>query len=142
VDAGFKVRELVAGSNLFDVILPSGMIKEANKANLKEKLALLAPIKKNTMWLSLGGNQISDEDLKALEGFENLQLLKLERNPITDSGVDALTNLKGLTALNLFGTKVTSVSLTKFTEFPKLKKVYLWNTAVTKEEVAVFKANT
>ena len=139
VNAGFKVRELVAESNLYDVILPSGMVKDANSDEISKKLELLKPLKGNILWLSLGNNNIKDSNLQAISGFNNLQLLKLEKNPITDAGIDNLKELNNMTSLNLFGTEITKESLPKFSNFPKLKKVYVWNTKISKEEVADFK---
>ncbi len=140
IDAGFKVRELVAESNLFDVILPTGKIKKENLEELSSKLALLQPLKNNIVWLSVGGNHITDNELKVFKGFENLQLLKLERNPITDKGISSFPELKNLTSLNLFGTEITKSSLTQLDKFPKLKKVYVWNTGITKEDVMAYEA--
>ncbi|KZS38389.1 hypothetical protein AWE51_17690 [Aquimarina aggregata] len=139
IDAGFKIRELVADSNLFDVILPAGTINQENITDVKIKLELLKPLKKNIIWLSVGDNNISDNDLSIFDGFENLQLLKLEKNPITDKGISLCPELKKLTALNLFGTKVSKSSLELLNKFPKLEKLYVWNTNITKEDVQAYR---
>ncbi len=140
IDRGFKVRELVASSNMFDIILPSGSnTKDQN--NLTEQLKLLKPLKKNVIWLSLGDNNITDKELLVFEGFENLKLLKLDRNPITDKGISSLPELRSLEALNLFGTQITKSSLNDLDKFPKLKKVYVWNTNITKEDLKEYHAN-
>jgi len=141
IKGGFKVRELVAASNLFEVVLPIGTIKKENTEALKAKLALLAPLRKNIIRLSLGGNQLTDSDLAILEGFDNLQLLKLERNPISDQGITKMTALKSLTSLNLFSTQITKATLDRLDKFPKLKNVHVWNTSITKDDASSFMAS-
>jgi len=140
IASGFKIRELVASSNMFDVILPSGSFDKEDAVDLKSTLSLLTPIRKNIVWLSLGDNHITDAELSVFEGFENLKLLKLDRNPITDQGILELPSLKSLKALNLFGTQVTKSSLKNFEKFPKLEKVYVWNTQITKEDLSQYTA--
>jgi len=133
VKEGFKIRELVFESNLYEVILPSQYIK--NVSDVQSKIAKLTKIKENILWLSLNDNLLTDSDLHIVSKFNNLQILKLNKNSITDKGIQFLKENKSISSLNLYETKITKNSLEVFSKMAGLKKVYVWKTFITKDDV-------
>lgn len=138
---GFKVRELVFESNLYEIVLQSTSIPNGTTAELGPKLKKLQLIKENILWLSLNGNSIEDEYLDGFAQFTNLQKLDLGNNPITDIGVSKLTTLSNLRGLNLYKTKITAKSLDYFSQMENLRRAYVWGTAISKNNVEKLKSN-
>lgn len=59
--------------------------------------------------VAFGPNEVTDKDLKCLEGLTKLVWLTLDHNPeVTDSGMIHLAGLAKLDSLYITGTKVTS----------------------------------
>ena len=139
-DAGFKIRELIFGSGLYEVVLPSGSVTSKDGGELEGKLEKLLPLKLNILWLSLKDNKVQDKHLKTIGQFVNLQKLEIEKNPITDVGIAELTGIQSMTGLNLYQTKITASSFENFLKMKGLKRVYVWGTTITVDEVASFRA--
>ncbi|MBC8766360.1 hypothetical protein H4O18_00010 [Arenibacter sp. BSSL-BM3] len=138
---GFKIRELIFESGLYEIVLPPQSITSKNGSELDMKLESLLPIKDNIMWLSLKNNKVQDKHLKTISKFVNLQKLEIEKNPITDTGIGEILANQSLTGLNLYQTKITAMSLENFAKMKRLKRVYAWGTAITQEEVDRFAVN-
>ncbi|PXX31757.1 DUF2231 domain-containing protein [Arenibacter sp. ARW7G5Y1] len=138
VSAGFKVRELIFESGLYEVVLPPNFINSSNSDDLDGKLEMLLPMKDNIIWLSLKDNDVQDRHLKTIGQFVNLQKVELEKNPITDKGIAEIIGIQSITGLNLYQTKITASSLDNFLKMKGLKRVYVWGTAITEDEVARF----
>ncbi|EAR02900.1 DUF2231 domain-containing protein [Maribacter sp. HTCC2170] len=138
---GFRIRELIFGSNLYEVVLPAKTISKANLEIWDEKLQKLLKIKENIISLSLADNYLNDKHLKSIGQFQNLKKLRIHNNPITDFGVAALVSSKNITRLNLYGTKITKASLDTFSKMEYLEKVYVWKTTITKENIQPYIAN-
>ncbi|MCL6266320.1 c-type cytochrome domain-containing protein [Flagellimonas myxillae] len=132
-DYGFKIRELVAGTNLFDVAVTSNNPK-ITATTMPGMIRELALIKSNIIWLSLPDNKVNDDDLKTIATFENLRKLRLEKNPITDIGVGHLSTLQNLESLNLYQTKITQKSIPVFSSMQNLQSVYVWGTEIQQDE--------
>ncbi|WP_255452826.1 DUF2231 domain-containing protein [Aquimarina sp. RZ0] len=132
--SGFRIRELIAGSNLLDIALTSGQ-KGVTADKLTRMMTQLTKIEKNIIWLSLPANGITDEHLKTIAKFQNLKKLKLEKNPITDIGIEYLSVLENLESLNVYQTNITQSSIPVFLKMKRLKKVYIWGTAIDKEKL-------
>ncbi|MFK5973189.1 MAG: hypothetical protein QM485_07900 [Flavobacteriaceae bacterium] len=132
---GFVVKELVSGSNLFDVSLPPNTITTQNLEELEEKLQKLLTIKSNILKLDLASNKLGDKDIKTIAQFHNLRQLQLQENPVGDQGITYLKELSALTSINLYKTNVSKLSLPVFMEMPNLEKVYAWQTALTNEDI-------
>jgi uncharacterized membrane protein len=139
---GFRISELVFDSNIYEVVLPAQTITENNAKDINSKLAKLLKIKDNVLWLYLEDNQITDEHLKALNQFKNLQKLKLNNNSITDKGVSRLVNLKNVESINLCNTKISKESLAFFNKINKLKKVYVWKTLINQKDLDSIQRDT
>lgn len=131
--SGFRIRELVAASNLLDIALPSDLSITQDK--LTAMMTQLTKIDENIIWLSLPSNEVTDEHLKIIAKFQNLRKLKLEKNPITDAGVTYLSVLEKLESLNVYQTNITQSSIPVFLKMKSLKKVYIWGTAIDKEKL-------
>ncbi len=130
---GVKIREIVAETNQLDIaMLPVG--KKPDAETIQDLLNELAKIKDNIVWLSLPGNDISNDHLKTISTFTNLQRLGLEKNNISDEGVKHLTALEHLKSLNLHSNKgITDSSLKTFSEMKSLKNIYTWGTSITRK---------
>jgi uncharacterized membrane protein len=98
-----------------------------------EQLALLQPLAPVVQRLDLGETGVTDEGLKSLRPFNNLQMLKLDRTVISDVGLAALKDLPSLHSLTLFSTSITDAGAKALEDFPALKSVYLWDTQVSNE---------
>ncbi len=97
-------------------------------------LELLYPLKKNIIWLKLGGTKISDNALHHIGTFENLTRLSLDHTAITDAGLMELKNLKNLRYLNLANTSISIDGFIKLKSLSNLTSVYLYQTQIKKED--------
>jgi uncharacterized membrane protein/mono/diheme cytochrome c family protein len=97
-------------------------------------MQLLLPLKKQLVWLKLGGTKIGDSALLQIGQCNNLMRVQLEHTAISDAGLAALKNLHQLKYLNLVGTKVTAKGLEQLKDLKKLKSLYLYQTKVEKSE--------
>lgn len=138
VTAGFHVRELVFGSNLYEVVLPKGSVTSGSEIQIDEKLAKLLPIKDHILWLSLKNSGLTDKHLETIGGFINLQKLEIQENPITDHGIAAIVNCADIVGLNLLHTRITKSSLETFTKMGRLERVYVLGTGITDKDVLAF----
>jgi len=138
-DAGFKIRELVFESGLYEVVLPPKFISVGDDGDLDTKLGKLLSIRDNVIWLSLKDNHVQDKHLKTISQFVNLQKLEIEKNPITDLGIAEIKEIQSITGLNVYQTKITASSLGSFVKMKGLKRVYVWGTAITEDEVTKFR---
>ena len=84
--------------------------------------------------LNLSKMPVTDNDLKIIGDFRNLEQINLNFSKITGKGLKSLQSLKELNSLSLAGTEVTAESLQSVLELPKLKELFVWNTKVTEEE--------
>ncbi|WP_435313464.1 c-type cytochrome domain-containing protein [Cellulophaga fucicola] len=140
---GFKLKELVFESNLFEVVLAPNTVVEGKENQLKAKLEKLLPIKENIIWLSIENNKLTDENVQIVSQFTNIQKLKLSENPISDNAIQHLLKLKNMTSVNLFGTKITSKSLEVFSKMENLKYAYVWQTNIEQKDLEGYnKTNT
>jgi hypothetical protein len=96
-----------------------------------KEVALLLPLKKQLVWLKLGGTPISDSALKTISQCTNLYALWLDHTAITDAGLNALQSLKNLQTLNLVGTAVTATGVLKLQALKNLKSLYLYQTKIS-----------
>jgi mono/diheme cytochrome c family protein len=93
----------------------------------------------NLVELDLGGTKVTDKGLEHLAGLTNMVRLHLERTAITGSGLVHLKDMAKLNYLNLYGTQVTDEALEPLKGLPKLRKLYLWQAQVTGEGAAKLK---
>ncbi len=125
---GFTVRELVAGTNSYDVIFPASKLKEG--AMLMDVVKALGMISENIVWLNLSGIGLEDSHMKELPPMPHLEKLRLEKNQITNEGIAHLLDFKSLKVINLYENPISEEAKVYFAQLPKLEKVYGWKTGL------------
>lgn len=133
--AGFAVRPVAQDSNLLDIDFT------ADRDVADADFALLGAIAPQVLRLNLRDANVGDNQLAALEAFENLSRLRLELNPVTAAGVAHLTGLPRLSYLNLYGAAVGDDMLPLARQMEALERLYLWGTEVTDAGLAQFQAD-
>ena len=127
-EAGVIVLPVAVNSNYLQANFVS--IKKVDN----KTISLLAPIRKQLVWLKLANASLSNESISIISSCTNLTRLSLEYSNITDSRLAVLTNLTGLQYLNLVGTPVTLMGVIQLKSLPHLTTIYLAQTAVEKKE--------
>lgn len=97
-------------------------------------LKLLEPLKKQLIWLKLGGKKITDANLSSISKLTSLTRLYLDRTKITDIGLSQLKNLSQLQYINLVGTGVTGKGLEQLKELKNLRQVFIYQTGISATE--------
>lgn len=105
-----------------------------------EDIHLLEPLRKNIIWLKLGGTKITDKALHQISSFENLRRLSLDHTAISNTGMIELANLKELQYLNVVGTSISAKGLLSLEPLSKLKTLYVYQTALKKEDWYMLKS--
>ena len=131
-DTGFEIRELMAGSNALDVILPATL---SDSSKIDQYMQALLPIKANIYWLSLNGTSLNNSHLEQIGSFEQVRNLKLANNSISDEGVKHLSGLHNLVSINLFGTQVTMSSIQVLGSLQSLESLYVWKSSLSQEDL-------
>ena len=115
---------------------PALLVNIYNKSTYKPAiLKELSPIKKQIISLNLNKMPVSDDDLKIIAQFENLQKLNLNFTNISGTGLKYLVSLKHLNALSLSGTKVNYNFVKQLQNMKNLKQLTLWNTGLAESEM-------
>lgn len=99
-------------------------------------LEALKEIKDQLVVLNLSKMPVTDNDLKVIATFTNLEKLNLNYSRVEGSGLPALQSLKHLSSLSLAGTSVTSSSLEPILKMASLRELFVWNTKISEEEKA------
>lgn len=81
--------------------------------------------------LNLPNQSISDEDVKRISQFTQLQTLDLANNPITNRGLSELRDLTALTYLNVAGTQINDEGLSQLDTLTNLQNLNTKKTKVT-----------
>ena len=97
-------------------------------------LQLLAPLKKQLIWLKLSNSKVVDSNLVNIARLSSITRLFLDKTMVTDMGMQQLKNLSGLQYLNLVGTKVTASGVSQLTSFKNLQHLYLYQTSISASE--------
>jgi uncharacterized membrane protein/mono/diheme cytochrome c family protein len=97
-------------------------------------LQLLEQLKKQLLWIKLGGKKISDQNLAAISKLSSLTRLHLERTGVTDNGIATIKSLSQLQYLNLVGTAVTAKGMEELKELKNLKQIFIYQTGITSNE--------
>ena len=102
-----------------------------NAVNIKDAdLALLLPLRRQLVWLKLGGQPVGDSGMAVVGQCAALTVLHLNDTRVTDRGLVVLGSLHGLRLLNLVGTGVTAAGVVALDSLKRLESVYLYRTAV------------
>lgn len=113
-------------------------VVNASKDFGDDALKELEPVAERIVWLDLARSQVSDEGMKIVGKFYNVERLHLENTKVTDAGIAELKSLRNLEYLNLYGTEVTNQIFDTFAVLPNLKKLYLWQTNVESSAARAF----
>jgi hypothetical protein len=104
-------------------------LRDSTVAQL-EKLG--ATIEWDAVAVNLVATKVTDDDLRSLTMFPNLQTVHLHHTGISDAGLVNLKGLKSLTTLDLFDTRVTDAGLEHLAEWmPHLEWLELYDTQIT-----------
>lgn len=128
-DRGIAVVSIAQNSNY----LSANFI--AVESFTEKDLQLLAPLKKQLIWLKLGNMPLSDAGLEMVGKLSNLTRLYLQKTTITDRGLQQLSNLSELQYLNLAWTKVSAKGLDQLKGLKNLRQLYLFKTSISGEEL-------
>ncbi len=103
-------------------------IKESFKSTSLEELL---EVESQLVVLNLSKMPVTDNDLKIIGTFSNLEKLNLNFSKISGSGLSSLQSLRNLTSLSLAGTAVTAESLAPVLAISSLRELFIWNTKIT-----------
>lgn len=103
------------------------------------RLKELAALKDNIVILNLANMPVTDEDVKQISAFTNLQQLNLSFTKITGAAISSLSSLKKLKLLSLSGNTLTIQSLNSLQRMTGLNELYLWQTGITDNDIASLK---
>lgn len=92
--------------------------------------------------LMLNNSAVSDDDIAAVAGRTDLQVLFLRGTAITDAGMAHLATATGLYQLDLSGTKITDAGLVYLARMEHLVGLQLAETAVTDDGLRLLAALT
>lgn len=106
-------------------------IRESFKSTALEELK---EVREQLVVLNLSRMPVTDDDLKVIGSFPNLEKLNLNFSKVTGTGLSSLAELKNLSSLSLAGTAVTAGSLAPVLRMASLRELFVWNTKVTEEE--------
>jgi uncharacterized membrane protein len=96
-----------------------------------QKIDELLKIKDQLVILNLDNMPATDEQMKTISKFENLEKLVLNNSVVTNTGLTELIKLKNLQSVSLSGTKIDKNAVSIFQKFENLKEAFVWNTGIT-----------
>ncbi|MBL7851666.1 MAG: chitobiase/beta-hexosaminidase C-terminal domain-containing protein [Cyclobacteriaceae bacterium] len=96
----------------------------------------LLEVKEQLVILNLSKMPVTDNDLKVIGNFVNLENINLNFSALDGSGLASLQSLKNLSSLSLAGTSVTGQRLAPVLAMPSMRELYVWNTKITEDEKA------
>ena len=89
--------------------------------------------------LYLSSQNVTDDDLAALEGWQGLRWLGLYHTRVTDAGLEHLANLTSLESLSLSGLPITDRGLEHLKGLRSLRTLWVEDTQVTPAGIAMLK---
>jgi hypothetical protein len=105
----------------------------------RKNLDELLDVRDQLVSLNLSKMPVTDDDLKTVAKFSNLENLNLNNTEITGDGLKHLIGLPNLRSLSLSGTRISEEHLRDVASAAKLQEVYIWNTSVSAAEVESLK---
>jgi uncharacterized membrane protein len=127
-DQGIIVEKIADGSNALSVNFVN--VKELNESTIQEMNAMSQQLTA----VKFTGLPFTDQMLKGMAAFPNLENIHLEKTSISDEGLAELKKFPKLETLNLYGTKISDNGLKNLTN-TSLKKINLWNTNVSQQGI-------
>jgi uncharacterized membrane protein len=105
------------------------LVNFLNAVEVKDAdMALLLPLRKQLLWLKLGGQPVGDSGMAVIGQCAALTVLHLNGTRISDKGLVALQALHHLRLLNLVGTGVTASGVVGLDSLKQLESIYLYRT--------------
>jgi Planctomycete cytochrome C len=105
------------------------LVNFLNAVEVKDgDMALLLPLRKQLVWLKLGGQPVGDSGMAFIGQCGALTVLHLNGTRVTDRGLVALRALHHLRLLNLVGTGVTASGVIALDSLKQLESIYLYRT--------------
>ncbi len=98
----------------------------------------LKQIKKQLVYLNLTDLPITNEELKELKDFPNLEKLILNGTEVSGSNLETIGSLDALKSLALSNTKTDSSLVELLRELDNLEELYVWNTAIDSNLVEIW----
>lgn len=99
------------------------------------KLKELSSVKEQLVVLNLNSMPVTDEDMKTVSQFSNLEKLYLNNSSISNEAFKEINKLKNLSTLSVTGTKIGNAAFNYVSDSNFLKEIFIWNTAITEEEI-------
>lgn len=127
-EQGIIVEKIADGSNALSVNFVN--VKELNASTIKD----LNAVGQQLNAVKFTGLPVTDQMLKNMAAFPNLERIQLEKTSISDEGLAELNKFPKLETVNLYGTNISDIGL-KNLEISSLKKVNLWNTKVSQQGI-------
>jgi uncharacterized membrane protein len=127
------VQPLAAGSPALSVSFFSKSFFKADQLKDLEK------IKEQVVSLNLNKMPVTDNDIKEIPRFKNLQHLNLSFTRITGASLSNISKLSQLRSLSVSGTAIKATDLELLKGMKSLSKIFIWNTGVTESEMTVLK---
>ena len=125
------VRSLAAQSNLLDISFI--MVQKSNPEQKKLILQKLLSVKEQVYRLDVSNCALSNEEMKTIADFPNLNKLEVQKNNLTDEDAAPLKALQQLASLNIGQNAITDKSIAVFKQMTGLQKINLWQTQFTDE---------
>lgn len=140
------VEKVAASNNPYRTVFQIAQNEPALQADFfvrqafdKTSLEELHVFKEQLVSINLAKMPVTDDDLKLLTKFSNLETLNLNSTDINGSKLSDLQELEKLHSLSLSGTKITAAYAAMLGSMKNLKKVFIWNTAITSSEAKELK---
>ncbi len=99
----------------------------------------LTAVREQLTSLNLTNLPVSDEELRVIAQFPNLEKLILNGTDISGATLPALQSCERLRSLALANTAVTADIAAALPQLPALEEVYVWNTGIDEEALAVLR---
>jgi mono/diheme cytochrome c family protein/uncharacterized membrane protein len=116
------------------------LVNFLNAVGVKDAdMALLLPLRKQLVWLKLGGQPVGDSGMAVVGQCAALTVLHLNDTRISDKGLVALQALHHLRLLNLVGTGVTASGVVVLDSLKQLERIYLYRTKCVSKDWPLLK---
>jgi uncharacterized membrane protein len=94
----------------------------------------LKAVKDQLVSLNLSKMPVTDNDLRVVSEFKNLERLNLNFTSIRGEGLRHLASMTRLKSIALSGTDITRENLEVVLSIPALRQVFIWNTGIREKE--------
>lgn len=96
----------------------------------------LLDIRTQLVSLDLSRMPVTEEAMKVIARFENLEKLNLNHTDLKGGSLQQLRSLSKLRSISLAGTAVTAEDLSPLASLPSLREVYIWNTQIDEQQLS------